>query len=629
MYTVRCFFNTGFNAINVPDSPALLASFTYRDFPSIDLLQARELSEITIRAAYADIKDADYCYIQNTSDTSDFVFYSVDNVVMTSQDVCTLTLTIDYLNTAGGIAQLEILDGITDRHHVAKTDDLFGAYTEDDPLMIPSKPLKLVSGSKYPARTYSGNDYVIAESTSSLTQMGETKSEPAAKKAIYYESGTEESSVTIPDTAPIKPTEVSTYAMIIDGVAKEVPSAGSALYVIKGHQNSGNQGIVSSDGIAALRALGAENAVLNAYVIPRDFLSTGDPTFVSDSTTKADGTAGPTVTNEHIGKITGIGLRQSLISGELPYVYDPNVKNVRCLYGNLNKYGICAIATGNTAEFNPEEIYHAGDVQPTLEIFADPRPTGNPFFRFSYLHGNDQNVFLNSIAGAKWQNAPLVYSDRSGSTLDTIKLQSQQAISRDQFQVSGGTFVRELEGQGASIAMGRPTGGTIAASIVGQGVADYLGATRGMSAGEQAFTSAVLNPLAARKRAFQQELAMQDIDLGLRNVVAPVVSFPRTDGIRDYVGNTCMVYRYRPDATDLAKIDKILTMYGYKDTVPFTADMLSNRSKFNYVKASGVSVKIANKPKWIRDGVASMFNVGLRIWHVAPDSTIYTNGTNV
>lgn len=623
MYTVRCFYNTGFNAINVPDSPALLASFTYRDFPSIDLLQARELSEITIRAAYADIKDADYCYIQNTNDTTDFVFYSIDNVVMTSQDVCTLTLTIDYLNTAGGIAQLEILDGITDRHHIAKTDDTYGKYTEEDPLLIPSKPLKLETGTQaYPST--SSSDLVIAESTSSLTQMGETADEPKAVKAIYYESGTEESSVTIPDTAPLEADGFSSFAMIVNGVQKKISSSGTGLYVIKG---TGTQGNHSSKGISALRRLGCENAILNAYVIPTNFLWQSGPTYFTDNTEKADGTAGATVSNEHINTITGVGIDQ--LTSELPFVYDATVKNNRVLYGNLNRYGIIAIGSGNSAEFNPEEIYHTGDAYPTLKIYADPRPSGNPFFRFKYLHNSDAQPFMNCITGMKWQNAPLVYQDRSGSELDAIRLESQQNIARDKFSVGGGSYIRELEGQGASIATGRPTGSTIAASIVGQGVSDYLGSTRGMSAGEQAFTNAVLNPLAARKRAFQQELAMQDIDLGLRNVVAPVVSFPRTDGIRDYVGNTCLIYRYRPDATDLAKLDKMLTMYGYRDTAPLTAAMLSNRSKFNYVKASGVSVKIANKPKWIRDGVASMFSTGLRIWHVAPDTAVYTDGTNV
>ena len=113
-------------------------------------------------------------------------------------------------------------------------------------------------------------------------------------------------------------------------------------------------------------------------------------------------------------------------------------------------------------------------------------------------------------------------------------------------------------------------------------------------------------------------------------VVAPDLRFALSETLRDFRGNGCIVYRYRPQSSDIEKLDKVLTMYGYKDTEPLAGNesYLTNRAKFNYIKATGVSVA-GNKPKWLRDGVAMQLSVGTRIWHVKPNSAVYTDGSNV
>lgn len=645
-YLVRLFYNTGFNSINVPDSPTLLQSFTYRDFPAIDLLQVRELDSITLRATYEDVKNADYACVQNQSVLTDVTYFAVDGggIRMSSPDVAVIPLTIDYLTTAGGVSSLEILDGITERHHVATADDTFGAYAEEDPYLVASKPLEIVDAGTFPANSL-GGEFVIVESTSSLTQMGFTKDEPIAKKCVQYDTGLEVASVTIPDTAPLTKDDYTTYAMMTKPYGqstvamKEVKAAGSALYILQNPTNGHTtDGVAAADGISALRAIGCESAILNCYVIPRDYLyqgsssGTGGPVVVTDTVTKADGTTG-SVQYEHISKIIGVGTENTL-AGLVPFVYDNTVKNKRVLYGELNKYGICATGTGNLALFRPEEIYHTGDAQPTLEYYADPRPSGCPYFRFKYLNGNDKNVFMNCITGAVWQRAPLVFTDKSGSMLDEIKLNASQAISRAGFNMgmlsqtsgdmlnTGAGMIRSGFGKGGTT----PTG--FGGDILARGMAGAASLIEGASEAQSNYIYTALSPYARRKFDFENELAMQNLNLGLSQVVAPTVSFPRADGIRDYVGNSCYVFRYRPQATDLAKMDKILTMYGYKDTTPFISAHLTNRAKFNFIKASGVSVK-TSMPKWINDGISMMFLGGLRIWHVAPNNTCYTDGTNV
>lgn len=643
-YTIRLYYNTGFNAVNIPDGPALLNSMTYQDFPSQDLVQNKELSTISVFASYDNVVNADYLCVFNSHDAA---FYAIDGVSMSDPGTAVFSLIYDEITTAGGISAITILDGMTERHHVAAADDTFGAFTEEDPYLVASKPLEIVSGDCLPAMT-TGVEYVIAESTASLTEMGYTKDDPKGVKVAVYESGQAVKDMVMPETATLtakhddqgneeeKYGGFSTFGMLTkpygssNRVIKKVPSAGSALYVLS--KTNSTTGAFSSEGINALRRVGAENAVLNSYVIPADYIYAHPgsyPSYFSDTVISADGNTTQIVSNEHIDTIIGIGIDNTM--SNLPFEYE-TVKNKRVLYGSLNKYGIAAVANGNVALFNPEEIYHSGDTNPTLEVYADPRPTGQPIFRYKYLNGNDQNVYRNAIIGEKWQSAPSVYKNKSGSLIDEIRLNASQDIRRDQYNMGTISNITGDALQTASgFATGRRTPTDLGGDLLARGISAGIGLYEGASAEEQAYAYNSLSPYARRRRAFEQEMAMENLNFAASQVVAPTVAFPRTDGIRDYVGNNCFCFRYRPSATDLAKQDKILTMYGYRDTAPLTSAMFTNRSKFNYIKASGVSVKVngINASKRLADGISAVLNNGIRIWHVAPDPAIYTNGANV
>ena len=135
------------------------------------------------------------------------------------------------------------------------------------------------------------------------------------------------------------------------------------------------------------------------------------------------------------------------------------------------------------------------------------------------------------------------------------------------------------------------------------------------------------------QRQFKQKLAeeMQEFKLNTQ-VVAPEMQFPRSETIRDFVGNGLYAYRLKPSATDINKFDKILTMYGYKDTMPVDKSLLTKRSKFSYIQVAGPSIKTKDSfyiPLWLRNLVNTQLSVGLRIWKDTPDTSYYTNGQNV
>ena len=141
MWQARLYYDTGFNSINVPDSENTLiaASSNIRTFNTMDILQRYFLSKITIRAFEDDVITADYLKIYDENNEKKYAFYSITGYNMTSGDVVDLAVVMDPLLTCGGIDNIDFTDGMTRRHHVHDEQDVFGAYQEDDPLLIPTR----------------------------------------------------------------------------------------------------------------------------------------------------------------------------------------------------------------------------------------------------------------------------------------------------------------------------------------------------------------------------------------------------------------------------------------------------------------------------------------------------------
>ena len=357
-------------------------------------------------------------------------------------------------------------------------------------------------------------------------------------------------------------------------------------------------------GLAKIRDLGCEGSILNSWVLP-------------------NGITGAFEVSEASGRVTRIGIPQRSASCGLPFIY-ATANNMRLFYGENNKYIIQSVASGNIAEFNPEDIYEAGDTGPTLVSTADPRPHGKPYFRFQYYKGSN-DFWRNCIAGLEWQNAPLIYTDKSGRTIDKTIFYSERGNAAEirGYDIASKGLNMALNAGSSVVGMSggpveRPLEESVGFRGVGAGIygaaSSLIGGVAGMFTDEQKYNIARENEM--RQFAISQY------------VVTPEIQYPREEGLRDFLGNGCRVYRLRYSASDVTKIDKILTAYGYKDTALLEASYFNNRSKFNYVKASGVSVKNDDVPKWIRDGIAAQLSAGMRIWHVKPDPAIYINGTN-
>lgn len=606
MWNVRLYYETGFNAVNIPDSPALLETMTHADFPALDILQGEHLSYVNVKATRAQVKNADYMRLTDGTDT---FYYIVEDFTMTSTDVAMLSIAMDYFTTHGGVTGIKFLDGIVERHHVAVADDKYGAYTEDDPMLIPSKELEFDEVSLFTDMVTEGTtkSHIILETTLDMKEISTN-----ANALDYTTAGGD--SVTVPLVNATK--KVSAVNVYVDA---NDPSALTKEFITPKtvYCDADNENVIAAIGRA--RSLGVEDGILNSYIIP-------DAAVVTyDNGKDADG---------NIASLTGA---HKFENTDMNFEY-ATVNNKRVLYGSLNSFMLVSPANGNSVTFKPEDIaYNSfGDMTtaPRVCMNTDPRPDGRPYFRFEYYKGNNYDFFLNALRGMEWANAPLVYQRRSGSwqaklqhdaTTGMLEREQNLAQTANKIQAAigfmgAGKQVTNFAGMERQQAF-EPAMGT-----------NYNLGSMGFDIGMD-FVNAGMNASLAKRQTemhFKDAFLQEAIGYVSGMVVAPDLRFAMSETLRDFRGNGCIVYRYRPQTSDIEKLDKVLTMYGYKDTnvLPGHEEYMTNRSKFNYLKAYGVSVA-GNKPKWLRDGVAMQLSVGTRIWHVKPDASAYTDGSNV
>ncbi|MBO5318698.1 MAG: hypothetical protein J6B01_02685 [Ruminococcus sp.] len=552
------FSNTGFNAVNIPDSPGLLAVVgNPTTVPALEIVQNRFLSSVRVHATWSAVKDVDYCMV------GDF-YYMVEDVRMLNGDTAELSLLPDFITSAGGPGALTFIDGLTERVHVS--DDAYGKYNEYDELMAPAEPLQLRHFSVVPSAAF--NDLI--ESTVELVVNG------TAQEALTYTDSVSGETVTVPQNPPLT-------------AATDFTVGGATVVGFTGFFDGTNATV--KEGVQRARSLGAESAIISHYKLPSAY---GTPT----------GSLG------WYGQISGVDRDQAIT---LPFRYGSYTPaNLKVLYSDFTKFGLLSVS-GNKVEFDPADIYDGGS-SPTLRIVTDPRPDGKPYFRYkSYLGDTSLDMFFtNSVAGAEWEQVPLIYTQKSGGAIDRLEYETSALKQYDDMKKSqtmagiGSVVGGAMTGARFGASMGGVTG-----AIAGVALGALGGSVMGMYSGyqiEKAYKEKAQNEL--------QKYAINNL------IVSPELQFPyNANTLRDALGNGVVCYRYQYSDNDLRRIDKILNMYGYKHSKAITASDFTGRTGFNYVKAHGAEV--TNLPKWWADGVAAQLTAGTRVWHTAPSPSYY------
>lgn len=635
-YQITLFKQTGFNSINIPGSQALIDSCPQitlsSDDAQCDILQAKGLTTLPLRVSYDDAKLVDYMRLSNATEK---VYYSVRVIPeLSSPDVTHFKLTYDPINSnVSNVSQIKFLDGVFERHHVS-TDNLF-EYTEDDPMMVPSEPLEIVMDDAIgdtPSTTGTFNDSVVIEASFDVHELG-----TATPAATAYTT-TNSENVIVPDIPKLP--SVGYAEMYDPEIATDALTQNPSVCYYDGENTDIQQGI------ARARALGIESGILNQYILP--------------------GFYGTAMTSQSADEKTLKGLHGNVVLDAvgMQWQYGTGIHNKRVYAGKANSYGLICTASGNSVEFLPEDIHTSGALSliPSVAWTADPRPNGKPYFRYTNYKGSSTNFWMNCISGLPWQNAPLVYTSKSGSEIDTVRyqtslsmmelntqLQTRQmkynAVSQGISQLGGlevdtrQNYISGFNGNPNLIqsqgvynqmnAAGLSRTSQIAGHNMGvqaQLISNGMNAVVGQAAGMVSDYGTLKN---LQDSLFAQEAQEAQEFYISQRVVTPQINFPRSESLRDFKGNCCVPYRYRYSNKDLAKMDKILTMYGYADhqIAPGNEAFLTNRPVFNYCKIAGASIG-GTLPQWEREAIAMVFSVGVRIWHTLPNQAYYTDGSN-
>lgn len=597
-YTGKAYMNTGFNTSNIPDSPALLEQCEQYDFTyDLEIMQNRFLDHVDITVInYETIKNTDYCRVGTW-------YYFVDGITMIATDVARFSLSPDFITSANGIMGFTILDGITERVHV--TEDTFGKADSNDPLLTPFEPLHIESHWKKPS--HGGKTYI--ESTISIEDTCQNHEAVSWKDSITATAAM----VLVPKTVGVGSSNGNSPTTFT------YQSGASESHTTKVYITDGADSSPAVNGyIGELRSLGLEQSIVNQVRIPDAYVS-------------------------HSGSgavVTGMAARTGTWPlSEFPYIGAiGTIKNNLLYYSKYLKYGLIS-CSGESCEFEPQDLKSPTDTDtyPTIRYVTDPHLDGKPYFRFTKVNGDSSNdgFWRNCIAGMPWKQIPLVFTQASGSALNQLKFENARGIAEGRYGID--QQMRDIKhAQDYGFTGLRQSGGvkTGLEDFVSMGL-DVFSVMPSMILDPRKTLGSMLNvPKTALNQTMEDKSALYDYGSELRNqlldiainanVVIPTVNFPYNSHIlQDQFENGVLAYRYTYTANDVARIDKLLTMYGYKFAKPLETSDFTNRQYFNFVECSNVTV--TGHARWWNDGIASQLKGGVRVWHVLPNPTYYNN----
>ena len=601
--SVTAFCGTGFSMINTPANETVLtnSATSIVDLGVINCLSLIGKKSGVIRVkAFANIATGDYLRII-FSDNPIASYWIVTNYEYLSGDTLSLSIVPDGFLTCGGTTGITSISGYVNRHTV--TDDTYGKYNQSDDMLVPSQNLVFRSIDKFGENSKSEEYYNIVLSTINLLELG---AKDAEDMGLTYGDIASGEGVTVPQIPQI-PDSWKTK-VFYGNYEYEIP--GAFCFDLDGTATGSSTSYPIREGIARARSLGVEGGIIAIYALPKSKFTCTIP--------QKTITIGPiSVTLQAL--ITEIKPAQGATlhhTTSINFNY-ATVNNKRALYGDYHTVQVASMASGEVAEYEIDDLYSptAKNTGVVIDEVGDGRAHGKPYFFPHYFKDKVQAVdaMFSAIAGLEWQNVPIVFQYSSGEGIQRNRYFANTKIdATNMIETQANAWANQIVRSGVDMAKSAPT-------IVG-------GLNAGLNAGIAMGELYNQQMLDTNQFIRARELEKKDLMIKTR-VVAPQISFPVSESVRDFVGNGVVVAFITPTDTDLARFDKILTMYGYKDagSTLTLADLTAGRY-FSYIEATGVQIQTSvGVDKTMKEMAEEQIASGIRIWKQRPDFSLYNS----
>lgn len=605
---VTLFYDTKFDAANIPDSPALLAQFYSKVFSSIFVKQDRELVNIKIEATWNEVKNADYVELYSAEPVSR-QYYFIVGINMINDRTAMLSLLEDTITSVGGVGALNFIDGWATRLSVG-SDELFENVIEET--FQPSEPLIIEDYIFLGEKPEDDNESV--EVVCSTVQL-----DNILPIAVTYSDANGEGAVTVPQMPKVA---TKTVYRLVDEDNNEIFEG-----KVSG-MNTYNYEVQSvQDGITNARSLGIENSIVASYQIPTTYTSLTDG----------------------VGYVLAMKSQLKVEENTIPVKFqipEYTPKNNK-VYAVMSSITLKNIASQNSIEYRPWEIarplpgYDSNNIE--FCTWADLSPSGKPYCRplkymgFSFegepVNKNYSHMFDTGICGANWRNLPITFNEVSAQA--SIQAQMHLEAAQMSYQQAGlDVFGNSLRNDkalamldidttrwGLSTAVKSVSDGTFTNPVslmnttlgaVGKGV-EYYYDKAGIN------NAIAKNDLQARQAYNKIRSEMFQYEMQAK-ITVPKQVFPYSFSMVDWIGNGFIAYRTRCSNKDIQRFDEYLTKFGYSVSEPLTKEKLFTRTNFNFVQANSVFLDDANEEVTNRrqEAIQSLFTAGVRIWHVKP-----------
>lgn len=667
MVTATFYYNTGFNAVNIPASPAVLeaAAKEKRTLPVMDIIQLYHLGTIAIKATEADIVGLEY--VKLSRDGVDAYYLYLDVYSMTSADVVVISISMDPLLTLGGFEALSLISGSITRLSTADVihkGNLYGNGNFDwqDPLFSPIAPRSIYQVNLFPTiknadigqpndtlpanwprlplyELYgSSYDNVIDEKAKALatgkTTINKTPNTDVPTNdayALYTYNHTN-----VPAAYHAGQVRKSTTKFSIKGGA-EYEWPGTTYYIKGPSVVVANSADVMLECARELYGLGVPNVITDSYAVPGAFFE-------------------EVGTHKYVGK-------NITTTYEDKYIYATNNDFVKKYLIAHNRYKLIALGTGQTFECDGVNITNPLEVK--IHLVADISPFGAPYY---YLDTSMRtSLAYGAVRGATWGKIPVSFGNFNATTdIQSLAVRQQYAgyvIENDRAVQSGLNKYQEKRNGAGQLASWIDTGVSIATDIVskaysyatgqainsnsfqklqnagldkqanvyGQGLLSSLFNSSIVVDDQQIANDQAKNALEMREKALENELAEYTVAHRANKLE---VQGTVTNVNQTVTGNGAMLVIERLAPVDADRYTGLMQMYGFscsipvsrldKNDLPFLLKL--DEYKYSFIQCKGASVQLSEKvvaPRSVISQLESLLGAGVRIWATRPDKYEY------